>query len=169
MLLITLNWWQFDSRLSCDRLPYWGEWIECLHGTSHLYIPMAEIAVGSWFVGGAAMLLGRFLPRYISVIVPARVAIAFIGFIVGYWYTAITPYRPFGEPIPWDIFRFAIIAGVLAVYLMGPVAGAWLFGLSARAVGYPRKCRELRDLAWRRTRAQPAGSRRAWLLPVGLT
>ena len=121
---VVLSWLEFDARLSCDRLPYWGEWIECLHGTSHQYILNVETAIGSWFVAGVAMLLGRFVPRYISVFVPAGAAAVFILSRIEYWYTEVTPYRPFGEPTLLDIFHFAITAGVFAAYLVGPIAGA---------------------------------------------
>jgi hypothetical protein len=132
-LLIALSWWDFDPRLSCDRLLYWGEWIECLHGTSHQYILTIEFAVSTWIVGGVAMLLGRFLPPYISVLPPAAAVVESILLMIDVWHTALMPYWPFGEPTLRDIFDFAIVAGALAVFLVGPVTGAWLFGLSARA------------------------------------
>jgi hypothetical protein len=132
-IVIALSWWEFDPRLSCDRLLYWGEWIECLHGTSHQYILIIEMAVGSWLVAGITMLLGRFLPWYISVILPAGATAVFILWMIGYWHTAVTPYRPFGEPTLGDFFYFAMVAGPVAVFLVGPITGAWLFGLSARA------------------------------------
>jgi hypothetical protein len=133
ILFIAASWQEFDSRLSCDRLLYWGEWIECLHGTSHLYILAIELAVGSWLVAGTAMLLGRFLPRYISVFVPAGASAAFIYGAIEYWYVEVTPRIPFGEPTLRDIFGFAIAAGLFAVYLVGPVTGTWLFGTIRRA------------------------------------
>jgi len=132
-LFIAFSWWDFDPRLSCDRLLYWGEWIECLHGTSHQYILTIEFAASSWIVGGIAMLLGLFLPRYISVLLPAGAAVASILVMIEMWDTQVTPYVPFGEPTPRDIFHFAIVAGSGAVFLVGPITGAWLFGLSARA------------------------------------
>lgn len=131
-LLIANSWWDFDPRLTCDRLPYWQEWIECLHGESHLYIQMAELAVGSWLIAGVATLLGRFLPPYISAIVPGCVAVGFIWFMNRYWHEAVTPYAPFGQPTLSNVFAFTIVCGALATYLVGPVAGAWLLGLYAR-------------------------------------
>jgi hypothetical protein len=104
-----------------------------LHGTSHQYVLTLELAVGSWIVGGVAMLLGRFVPPYISVLPPAASVMALIFFLVDFWHTVLMPYWPFGEPTLQDIFHFAIVAGPLAVFVVGPVTGAWLFGLSARA------------------------------------
>ena len=78
------------------------------------------------------MLLGRFSPPYISVIVPCGVAVWFIWWLVGYWDEAVTPYAPFGEPTLWNVVVFTMQAGVLAAYLIGPVVGAWLLALQAR-------------------------------------
>jgi hypothetical protein len=36
---IASTWWTSDPRVSCDRLLYWGEWIDCLHGKSHFIFP----------------------------------------------------------------------------------------------------------------------------------
>jgi hypothetical protein len=132
-LLIAHYWWEFDPRLSCDRLPYWGEWIDCLHGKSHLYLVLTEMALGSWLIAGVAMLLGRFIPIFISVIVPGGVAILVVWYMVVYWYEEVIPRAPFGEPTARDVFVFALTAGVFAAHWIGPVIGAWLFGLCARA------------------------------------
>jgi hypothetical protein len=133
LLIIANDWWDSDPRVSCDRLPYWNEWIACLHGKSHSYVPMAEFAVGIWIVAGIAMLLGRFLPPYISGIVPASVAVVLILLMIGHWDEAVIPYAPFGQPTLWDILRFTMTSGAFAAYLVGPVAGAWLLGVYARA------------------------------------
>jgi hypothetical protein len=42
------------------------------------------------------------------------------------------PYASFGVPIPERVFLFTVAAIVMAVYLVGPAAGAWLLGLRAR-------------------------------------
>jgi hypothetical protein len=55
-LFITNLWLGFDSRVSCERLIRWDEWISCMHGMSHLHVIAFEIAVGSWLVAGAAAL-----------------------------------------------------------------------------------------------------------------
>src|SRR5262245_9495227 len=74
ILFVTGAWWHFDPRLTCDRLPYWGEWLTCMHGMSHLHIVVAEFAIGTWLLAGLALLLGRYLPPYISIVVPGCVA-----------------------------------------------------------------------------------------------
>jgi hypothetical protein len=133
IVLIVYYWWNFDPRVSCDRLSGWGEWIVCLHGISHLHILAAEQAVGSWLVAGIAMLLGRFLSPYISIVVPGGAAATFIWFMIDYWHDAVTPYAHFGVPTVWHVTVFTITISTLAAHLLGPVAGAWLWGLCARA------------------------------------
>jgi hypothetical protein len=130
-LILVYFWWDFDPRLSCDRLLYWNEWITCLHGTSHLYILTAESAVAVWVVAGIGTALGRFLPPYISILLPVGMAVVLILYLIGYWQL---DFRPRAEPIlsVWDIFNFSVTAGALAVFLVGPVAGAWLWGLFSR-------------------------------------
>ena len=129
--LIAYYWWNFDPRTSCDRLPHWGEWITCMHGISHLHIVIAEIAISSWLVGGIAMLLGRFLPPYISILVPGAVTTPLISYATSYWHETVMPYADFGTPTFWSIFRFTIEIGAAGIQVLGPVAGAWLLGLSA--------------------------------------
>src|SRR5947209_1401979 len=68
IVVIAIFWWQFDPRTSCDRLIYWGEWIKCMHGQSHIYVVFAEMAVSAWLAAGVGMLLARFLPVYASAI-----------------------------------------------------------------------------------------------------
>jgi hypothetical protein len=131
VLLLVYYWWDFDLRLSCDRLLYWNEWIACLHGTSHLHVLTAEFAIAVWVVAGIGMTLGRFLPPYISILLPVSVAVVLILYLIGYWQQ---DFRPRAEPIlsVRDIFNFSVTAGALAVFLVGPVAGAWLWGLFSR-------------------------------------
>jgi hypothetical protein len=136
-LLIAYYWWNFDPRVSCDRLPHWGEWIACLHGISHLYILTAEQAVGSWLIAGVAMLLGRFVPPYISAIVPGGIAVVFVWFLIDHWHETVTPYAHFGVPTVWHVTAFATVAAVIAVLLVAPVAGGWLLGLCARTSRRP--------------------------------
>jgi hypothetical protein len=131
--LIAYYWWDFDPRTSCDRLPHWGEWITCMHGISHLHIVIAEMAIGSWLVAGIAMLLGRFLPPYISIVVPGAVTAALTSYAMYNWHETVMPYADFGTPTFWSVFRFTIEIGVVGIQVLGPVAGAWLLGLNARA------------------------------------
>lgn len=132
-LLIAYYWWNFDPRTSCDRLPYWGEWITCLHGRSHIHIVVVEMAISSWLIGGIAMLLGRFLPPYISIFVPGAVTAALTSFAISYWHETVMPYAYFGTPTFWYVFEFIIEIGTVGIQVLGPVAGAWLLGLCARA------------------------------------
>ena len=132
ILFIAYYWWSFDTRLSCNRLQYWGEWIQCLHGESHLHIRLAEIAILSWPVSGLAWLLGRYLPPYISAIVPAGLIAAFVRYAIGQWHANVVPYAPFGETTFWDLLSFVTTYGLAAVYLLGPVVGTWLLGFATR-------------------------------------
>ncbi len=132
IVVIAYYWWDLGREVSCERLIYWGEWIECLHGYSHLYIQMTELALGSWLVAGLSMLLGRSVPAYISVVIPAALGFALFRFSISYWHQAVTPYRPFGGPTPWDILLFTMTIGVIAVFFVGPAIGGWLLGLNAR-------------------------------------
>jgi hypothetical protein len=102
-----------------------------MHGISHLHIVIAEIAISSWLVGGIAMLLGRFLPPYISILVPGAVTTPLISYATSYWHETVMPYADFGTPTFWSIFRFTIEIGAAGIQVLGPVAGAWLLGLSA--------------------------------------
>jgi hypothetical protein len=119
MLFIAVGWLQFDSRPSCDLFPSWSEWIKCLHGMSHPFIMMIEGAVGCWLVAGIAMLLGRFLPPYISVLAPVGVGAAYIYIAIKYLH----------EQAHFGVF----VIGIEAVYILGPFTAAWLFGTLARA------------------------------------
>jgi hypothetical protein len=130
--LLAFYWWNFDPRTSCDRLPYWGEWITCLQGISHLHIVITEMAISSWLVAGIAMLPGRFLPPYISILGPGAIGAALISYAMSYWHETVTPYADFDTPTFWSVFRFAIEIGAVGIQVLAPVAGAWLLGLSAR-------------------------------------
>jgi hypothetical protein len=87
---------------------------------------MAEIALGIWIAAGIAMLLGRFLPVYISGAVVGAVAVGFAFMMIDYWHETVTPYASFDGPELWDVLVFTIIGFLLAAYLFGPVAGLWL-------------------------------------------
>lgn len=132
-LFITYYWLDFDPRVSCERLMRWDEWISCMHGKSHLYIVSSEMAVGAWFAAGAAALVGRILPPYISITVPAGVAALCFWFLIRYWNESVAPHASFGVPSPKEVFVFAVATGLVAAYMAGPAAGAWLLGLRARA------------------------------------
>jgi hypothetical protein len=129
--VIIALWWNFDPRLSCHRLLYWNEWITCLHGQSHLHILTTELAVAIWTIAGVGMALGRFLPWHISMLVPVGIAVALTWFLIDHWHQ---DFRPRTDPIlsGRDIFNFSVLAGGLASFLVGPVAGAWLWGFCGR-------------------------------------
>jgi hypothetical protein len=124
-------WLQFDSRLSCDRMIYWNEWLDCMHGQSHLHIVFAEVSVASWAVAGVVGTVGRFLPPYISFIFPAGMAVALALVLVGFWHEW---YRPRTAPTLSfsDILNFTLAAGAVALISLGPSVSAWLLGLHKR-------------------------------------
>ena len=130
--LIAKQWWEFDPRLSCHRLPHWDEWLACLHGHSHAYIRDIEAGVVVWLVAAIAMLLGIFLPPYISVAVPGLVVAGFVWTMIEYWHHNVLPLGPFGRPLPEDVVGFAGSTAIFAAFLVGPVVGAWLLAVHSR-------------------------------------
>jgi hypothetical protein len=128
MLIVFFAWWAFVPRFSCGHLVYWSEWIACLQGESASPIFVAAGCVVFWIVAGIGAPLGRYLPPYISVIVPLGMLVALVW--LGYenlWLLA--------EPQPplLSILVIAMGAGLSALVLVGPSAGAWLWGLSRRS------------------------------------
>jgi hypothetical protein len=95
------------------------------------YIIAMGSAIGSWLVAGVAMLLGRFVRGYISGLLPAGAALAFIFVMIGYWDERRIAH-PFGEPTLELMIVFALVAVFFVGFLVGPVTGAWLLGFSAR-------------------------------------
>jgi hypothetical protein len=132
-LFITNLWLGFDSRVSCERLIRWDEWISCMHGMSHLYVIASEIAVGSWLVAVAAAFAARSLPPYISLVFPGSMAAICLWWMIQHWNANVVPRAPFGAPTAQQVYIFAVASGLMAVYLAGPAAGAWLLGFLARA------------------------------------
>jgi hypothetical protein len=130
-VIIGYSGWEADPRLSCERLPYWGEWIDCLHGRSHDYVTNTEAAICVWLVAGVAMLFGRHLPAYISVLVPGVVCAGFVSWMAETWRASVMPYAVFGRPELWDIL-FAKFVGEAAIFVVCPVIAAWLLGWHAR-------------------------------------
>jgi hypothetical protein len=130
--LVAYLWWDFDTRFSCDRVPSWSEWLACMRGPVHLHIRTLEVAAVTWLLAGVAWLLGRFLPPYISIVVPGIVAAGVVSELVDRWQTNITPFVPFGEASFDDALAFATSSGPLLPFLAGPAAGAWLLGVHAR-------------------------------------
>lgn len=135
-LSITYRWWDFDPRLSCERLVRWDEWISCMHSHSHLYVSYFELAVGAWLAAGIAASAARMLPPYISVIAPGGVIALWFWEMTNYWNEDVVPYAiihyPFEVPTPTIVLSFAVTAGYLAAYMVAPVAAAWLLGFQAR-------------------------------------
>ncbi len=118
---ITAAWWKSDSRIVCNRLHYWSEWIDCLHGKSHAYIPLSKIALFVRFIAAIAMLLGVLLPAQVSVLLPALVAALLgTGFIEN-WHTSVMPYAHFDRPELEDVFIFAKYVAETTLYYFSPV------------------------------------------------
>jgi hypothetical protein len=115
-----------SSRFSCGETPDWGDWLACLHEGETSPVLMAEGCVVVWLIGGIGGLLGRFLPPYISVIVPVGVAVAVI------WFVYENLDLPDQLPPLWYMSIFVIGAGGIAIVLGGPVVGAWLWGFARR-------------------------------------
>jgi hypothetical protein len=130
--LIAYTLWNFDPNVSCDRLLYWSEWFDCMHGRSHAYVWTIELALSSWIIAGVAMLAGRRLPPYVSVLVPGSIAILIGWFLTDYWRKTVVPYAPFAQTTIWDAFGFMTMAALLVIFLAGPAAGTWLLGLCRR-------------------------------------
>jgi hypothetical protein len=131
-MIIGYLWWTSDPRLSCDRLLYWGEWISCLHGRSHPYITTTELALFVWLIGGIAMFLGRLLPIYLSAVLPGAAMSGFIWIMIKFWNESFKAFAPFGEVGLAGILAYSIVVFILALFLLGPVAEGWLWGLGAR-------------------------------------
>src|SRR5829696_10586788 len=85
LLTVAYYWWNFDPRLSCDRLPYWTEWLNCLHAPFHTDVIISEVAIGVLLIAGLTVLLGRYLPAYVSVLLPLICAIAAIWAVMKQW------------------------------------------------------------------------------------
>lgn len=132
VLAIAIYWWGFDPRLSCERLPGWGEWISCMHGSSHVHITMAETAVVCWLIAGITLVLGRSVPFYISIILPVAIIGCFIWGTIVYWHQDVTSYMPFGETTLSQKMIFTVNVGMVFIYVVLPAAGAWLLGMNAR-------------------------------------
>lgn len=122
ILIVIANWWMFGSRRSCSHLIDWAEWIACVQGD--FYFAAAACAI-LWIVAGIGALLGRFLPPYISAIVPLGMAVAVIWF-------ALKDLNLSESLTPLYAFLFVITDGLIAMPFAGPVVGAWLWGLSRR-------------------------------------
>lgn len=132
VLQTTYLWWNFDPHLSCERLLYWGEWLDCLHGRSHAYVVNAEDAILIWMVAGLAMLFARFVPVYASIVVPGVACVGFVALVLDAWRTGVMPYAVFGRPELWDVLLFGKSAGLAMIEVMCPIIAGWLFGFNGR-------------------------------------
>jgi len=128
-LTIGYYWWHFEPRLSCDRLLYWGEWLDCLHGPSHIHVTMFEFAMGCWLIGGLAALLGRYLPAYVSVLLPLILAIVMTWFMIDQVRDHIYIY---GELTASNFLLSIVSTAILLVFVAGPSTGGWLAGMRRR-------------------------------------
>src|SRR5215475_10337847 len=75
--ILVMLWSRFDSRLSCDRMISWDEWLACMQSHEHILF-FSELAVAAWVVAGIVGTLGRFLPLYISFVFLAGIAILLV-------------------------------------------------------------------------------------------
>jgi hypothetical protein len=131
IVMVVGVWSQFDSRLSCDRMISWDEWFACMHGQSHQHILAAEMSVGTWAIAGVVGTLGRYLPPYISFILPAGMAIVLASLLIRVWPEWLrrlaVPSVSFS-----DILNFTLIGGTVALVLLGPSVSAWFLGFHKR-------------------------------------
>lgn len=146
ILGIVHAWYDFDPRLSCDRLAQWGEWISCLHGRSHAYLMMIEVAVASWTIAVLALLLTRFRSTYILAIVPLAAIGFFIFGSVIYWNKFVVPYASFGRASSSQIIGFTIVECLMLLYMGSPLVGACLLGLHARRKRFSARLNSSRAL-----------------------
>src|SRR5262245_19408095 len=126
ILIVIANWWMFGSRLSCNHLIFWAEWIACVQGDLDVVISMMGGCVLFWVVAGIGALLGRFLPPYISVIVPLGMA------AVAIWFVLENFNLPESIPRLAYTFVFTIAFGLVAILLAGPAVGGRMGGFSRR-------------------------------------
>ena len=122
----------FDPNVSCDRLLYWGEWLDCMHGRSHAYVWTIELVLFSWIIAAIAALAGRRLPPYVSAAVPGGIAAVIGLFLRDYWRETVVSYAPFGQTTIWDALNFMQVAVPMVLSYTGPAAGAWLLAIYRR-------------------------------------
>jgi hypothetical protein len=139
LMIVGQYWADFDSRLSCDRLKYWDEWISCLHGQSHLHIVFTEVFVGTWLIAGVGALLGRRLSPYISVVLPGAMLVGVLWWVLDFWQDSVLVLLPFSQPGPAELLVLGTVAGAVAACLTGPARGAWLLGLRRRGNRSPQR------------------------------
>jgi hypothetical protein len=130
-------WWNFDTRLSCDHMTYWDEWIDCMHGGSHQHIVIAEFSLATWALGGLIGTLARFATIYLSIVILAGLALAITWFLIFVWYESLMP-RAAPTASLSDILNFARGAVLFFFYILGPAVAVWLFGLYKRTGRVPR-------------------------------
>ena len=132
LTLIVSAWWKFDPSLSCDRLHRWGEWLDCLQGRSHAYVITTEGAIISWAIAGAVLFLARFIPPYISILLPTIVVAGISAYLADIWHQAYVAYAPFGETTFKDALAFTETALPIIAFYVGPSVGGWLLGIYRR-------------------------------------
>jgi hypothetical protein len=113
IFLVFAVWFIAGPRPRCDHLIGRGQWIACMHELP--YFILAERCLIVWLIAGISGLLARFLPPYISAIVPVGLAVAYAWFL----------YANFE-------LHGGVFVTIAALFMAGPVAGAWLWGISFR-------------------------------------
>lgn len=90
---------------------------------------MFEFAIGCWLTAGLTALLGRYLPAYVSVLLPLILAIVMIWFMVDQVQGHIYVY---GELTASNFLLSIVSTTILLVFVAGPSTGGWLAGLRRR-------------------------------------
>jgi hypothetical protein len=120
---ITQYWW--DPPL-CDQRLDWQHYVDYINGRFHREIVGAiEVVAGTWLVAGVAGLLGRFVPPYLSVWLPAALFGVTVMLANDYW-----DHRSDPED---TLAYWKLVSPWLACWC-APAIGAWMAGVSARPV-----------------------------------
>jgi hypothetical protein len=142
VLQIGMSWWNDP----CGQLTS-GERIACLQGGPPLYLKMGMLALEGWCLGGIALLLGRYLTPYVSLVLPGGVVAVSIWLTVRYVREGVA-YLSLSAMTRQGMILLAGMLGFLATNYIGPVVGGWLAGYGARRrhrLRVERKSAELFD------------------------
>jgi hypothetical protein len=123
--LVGTVWLSFDPGVTCGRQLSWGDWIECLQET-HSHVQLAELAFGTWAVAAVGLILGRFLPPYVSMLIPIGAAALVTLGLTEYWR------NEFGIENDENIVMASTGTLTSGAVVVGPVVAGWLWGLCNR-------------------------------------
>ena len=96
------------------------------------FIRSGMLALTGWCVAAIALLLGRYFTPYSSIVVPAGVAAGSIWMSVEFVRQEGVAYWPLAHINFESTTAMAAALAAFSMFLIGPVAGAWLAGYGAR-------------------------------------